>query len=72
MFLRRLITLFVGTDVYTVPPASVLEPSVLALPPTTESAFHIAEFTPYFPRRYFSFVEKVFHIAKFTIYLIEK
>ncbi|KAI3598132.1 hypothetical protein D8I24_5998 [Cupriavidus necator H850] len=45
---------------------------MLALPPTAESAFHIVEFTPCFPRRYFSFSEKVFHIAKFAIYLIEK
>jgi len=39
---------------------------------TTESAFHIAEFTPGFRRVLFSFLENAFHITKFNAYLIEK
>jgi hypothetical protein len=42
------------------------------LPPTIESAFHIAEFARHIPRRCFSFFENVFHIAKFDAYVIEK
>jgi len=44
----------------------------LPLPPTTESAFHIAEFASNFRSIIFSFFENMFYIAKVITYLIEK
>jgi hypothetical protein len=43
-----------------------------ALPPTPESAFHIAEFASNFHGSHFSPLESMFYIAKISAYLIEK
>jgi len=47
-------------------------PSVLVLPPTAESAFHIVEFASNFRSIIFPSLESKFYIAKITAYLIEK
>ncbi|MFD1559329.1 hypothetical protein ACFSHT_27440, partial [Paraburkholderia silviterrae] len=49
-----------------------LEPSVPGLPPATENAFHITEFTSNFRCIIFPPFESVFYIAKLRAYLIEK
>jgi hypothetical protein len=51
---------------------SLLKPSVLVLPPTPESAFHIVEFSSNFRRITFPRFENMFHIAITIAYVIEK
>lgn len=53
-------------------PLSLLKPSVLVLPPTTESTFHIVEFSSNFRSIMFPRLENMFHIAITIAYVIEK
>jgi hypothetical protein len=63
-----------GTQVTARSPAwpACFHRAELALLPTPESAFHIAEFALNFRGSHFSPLESMFYIAKISAYLIEK